>query len=962
MVQSSLLKKGFFMSEEIIIDIDNLRARKIIQKQDNNNQIKNHFYIDQYAEKIQDLIESRINEFQYQNNRVLDYFQYRMHDSILIYGTRGNGKTTIMMNLNEILKGDFAVKKIKIMGIIDPTLLEEDEDFLLVILKNLYREVLEEREANFNSEHDNDRHKFETQLEKILEQIQGTRLGINKIEIFEKFYGNKSGISLAIAIHELFHTITKIFNVHAIILPIDDIDMNMTQGYKITETIRKYLSSPYVIPIVSFNLKQMNAIAKKKKYEAFGLDIKEANKGDYKDLSFLLSLASDYLASIFPPNRRVFLQSILPILQQKLSLKENPKRIYLKSEKLKVLKALIYFKDSHNISEYKIDIIILLRFFLESVYEKTLKSNYLNDKNNISDYLTNRSIRDFFNDMSALIRSFSIIGTKDNKDNTKYIIYSKQSLLLSRFSPENQNLFINKEQALTSLWDDFLEIAKKNIQNSSKNYHDIQNNWADMITSVTHEDYPELVNKKTYRRLWLQRYYNPKPIKITIDEEDKENNFFHFKIAKKTSVSGFLELAMRSFIPMFLFESIISHHKNINYSMYDIMELRNFSTDTLLQVAYHISTMELLLKKHNYNDENLRKKAKLFASINVNYRKDEIYEPYYNIPYLFKLKNQDLFFDVHKKESNQIYFFSIFKSIALFIESLKIIEEEYPNNSEDIKIESLNIRTRDNFRRLFEKYAVNLPCEHKDSYVKNFIKQIFDNKHLQKLLSIQEFTLENSELGIIECMRFSKRIIRFFYEIRSNINLEDNFSSLNFEINRWECNPKNRRNPCKIVNEEVEQKDNMLYCKGEGTLSTYFHFPLSAYLSGFSQSLLVSLINTQQDYKDFIIYTRTSIHGANLKILKKQKDGSYKLSKKSNLFLSNINYLLPKNKKLFPQLSSISDETYLLKHEKESTNKEHILKFYNSFLGIKYFYHLMKNYNDIEPTEKCTFLKTILKK
>jgi hypothetical protein len=354
-----------------------------------------------------------------------------------------------MMNLSEILQGDYEVKNIKIMEIIDPTLLEEDEDFLLVILKNLYREVLKDNQNNFNSDLDNNKNRFETQLEKILEQIEGTRASIDKIEIFEKFYGNKSGISLAIAIHDLFHTLTKIFEVKAIILPIDDIDMNMTQGYNITETIRKYLSSPYVMPIVSFNLKQMNAIAKKKKYEAFGLDIKQANKGDYKDLEFLLSLASDYLASIFPPNRRIFLKSILPILKEEL--KENQegtqlnKKIYLKSKKLDIFKKEHYLEIHNELSIFtqnKIDITILLRLFLETVYEKTLKSDFIFDKtNNISDYLTNRSVRDFFNDMSAMIRSLKI----ENK-----IIYSKQSFILSRFAPENQNLFISKTQALTS--------------------------------------------------------------------------------------------------------------------------------------------------------------------------------------------------------------------------------------------------------------------------------------------------------------------------------------------------------------------------------------------------------------------------------------------------------------------------------------------------------------------------------
>jgi hypothetical protein len=900
------------MAENIVIDIDNLRARKILKNQNN------HFFIKQYSEQIHHLINRRVRELNGQNmGKAEDYFQYKMHDSILIYGTRGNGKTTIMMNLKEMLDTQLPKdeKNFKIMEIIDPTLLEEEEDFLLVILKNVYAEILKYETGNFN----NYNKRFEQQLEHILEQIEGTRVKLdNKIEIFDKFYGNKSGVSLVKTIHELFHTATQIFNVNVIILPLDDIDMNMVQGYRITETIRKYLSSPYIIPIVSFNLKQMNAIAKKNKYEAFGLSLLNRENESHMDLDFLRSLPSDYLASIFPPNRRIFLKSLFYILSEELKEKE----IFLESHKLEELP-----KQEKN-SSNQINLITILRLFLELVYEKRLPKNFeAKHLNIINDYLTCRSIRDFFNDMTATIHSLTT-----HEENEEKYLTSKQSNLLTRFSPENQNIFSSKEQALISLWHDFLEIAKKNLNKKDLSNQEIQNNWADVITDVAYDDYAELVHKKTYRRLWLQRYYTDLNPKIDTDKkqlQETSKEKFYFTVNKKSSLAGFLELCLRSYIPMFLFEMIISRHTN-TYSMYDIMKLRNMATSSLIDVAYYLSIMELHLKQFDSDEKTLRKEAKIFASIHVNAHHEKLYEPEFNIPYLFKLRKQDLFFSTNDKDSRQMYFFSIFKGIALFIESLRL-SERYEDDKE-----------LDNaYRTLFERYRINLPCEHQNDFIKNYHGKLMES-YKEQLKNIQDFHLEDSEFGIQTCMAFSKRLINFFYEIRSNINLDDEFSSLNF------C--KNNLKTLKI--------------KAEGSLSPYFDFPLSTYLSGFSQALLISLIQTQEDAKDFNIYTINSIHGANLLLLKKfpskefPNQEEYQLSKASNKFLSNIHYLLPKDNQSstndYSVLNEIADGKYDNKKEgSPSNNLNNILKLFDSFLGIDYFLTLMKNYQNKEASENC---------
>ena len=230
-----------------------------------------------------------------------------MHDAILVYGSRGNGKSTIMINLQDFLTGDYSVdktkkleNKVKIFETIDPTIQEDDEDFLLVILSVILKEVESHQENSYSN-----RDSFYDSLEKVLKIVEATRSEKKKdIDIFDKFYGLKSGVGLAEELHNLFRHTKNIFNVDILIIPIDDVDMNLKQGYEIADSIRKYMSSPYIIPIVAFNIRQMRVVTKYNKYKEF--DLKIDNELELNELSFLRSLPNDYLSKVFPPNRRIY--------------------------------------------------------------------------------------------------------------------------------------------------------------------------------------------------------------------------------------------------------------------------------------------------------------------------------------------------------------------------------------------------------------------------------------------------------------------------------------------------------------------------------------------------------------------------------------------------------------------------------------------------------------------------------
>lgn len=1019
-LKERLVKNTFHSNKAIIIDLDNIRARKVSKENDN------HFYLKTYYKKISDLIKVRIKELDERGNKSgkKEFLDYRMNDSILIYGTRGNGKSTIMVNLKEQLESSFKKENypIKVLDTIDPTVLEPKEEFLIIVLSTIMNAV-EQYHKNDSSLKDDDEHlreKFYHLLEDILKKIESARPDGEKSEIFDRFYGDKTGAGLASALHDLFYVTISIFDVKVLLLPIDDIDMNMIQGYSIAETIRKYLASPYIIPIVTFNLKQMRAIAKFNKYKAFGLELTDKEVDNYDDLDFLYSIPSDYLASVFPPDRRIFLKSIYDVLRHY----ENMGEIEDIEFSLSILENENKKKDRTTINSQNI-----LKLIMNIVFEHYLDGKFIEDT---SYYLGNRSIRDFLKDCQSMIASI-----KNNK-----IDYET---LMSRFSPDDRNVLITKEQSLSYLWSEFIKIAKKNLKKEKSSDIVTSNNWPRYITDLIYDDYSEAMNKKIYRRLWLQKYYLKDNSTKVLNYEDKSD----LKIEKSYNLAGALELAMRSYIPMYIFETIV-RNTNIEYSTYDMINLSELAEKDLMEVAYDLSVMEIALKKEELKKNFDPSKYKLFGSVVVSLKKNELLMRKYNIPFLFKLKNQDQLFDSEEYISHQISFVSIFKAIALFIEILKFrdekeiklkeIEKKYKdsNKEKEKKEEIKKLKNRE--IAIFEKYRINMPCLNDREFSEKYFEEDFyigskdeDGKtELEKNLeNILQLDFSETKFGVMEIVEFSKRVVDYFFEIRSNTNLGFSFSETNFKKHTWFCkkNPNDtpREKKCfvcdklndedtkgyyikrakinEFVTETIEKKEgsyiknikNNIYKDNKclrlkdnnnvkfyeendyqelqnkqdekrnmlediGTLSEYFDYPLSAYLSGFSQALLISLVKSSPKIENENISIRNSIHGANIVILKQSEDGYIALSRKSSLLFSNLKSIFSKlGKDLGDNDLEIygNDNVKSKLFDKEIENKVKnksllsICKFLYSYYHTPFFKLLFDNYKNISPTEKC---------
>ena len=778
----------------IVIELSNIRAKKYHKE----NGKSNHILLGEYYKKIANLIEDRIDEVNSYKRAGFDIDninEVKMHDAILVYGSRGNGKSTVMINLKDFITGDYRSdetegrlkNKVKIFETIDPTIQEEDEDFLLVILSAILKEVENHQDEKYSK-----RDGFYDSLESVLKIVEATRSKKkDDIDIFDKFYGLKSGVGLAEELHNLFKYTKDIFNVDILIIPIDDVDMNLKQGYQIADSIRKYMSSPYIIPIVAFNIRQMRVVTKFHKYKEFNLKIDSKFESD--ELSFLQSLPNDYLSKVFPPNRRIYLKSVFEILKEATEKKSDHSIIF-------------------KFDDIKIEVFDMISLITELFYEFHYGEEIFEDVDS-NVFLSNRSMRNFLNDCYCVLASLK----KDEKVENQYEIDRK--VIKDRLAPDDINAFVTKQHALTWLWNEYIDVAKKNLkssENRSKNY-----NWARAVTDMLPEDNSaETINKKTYARVWLQEYYR-------LDENiiRKDNKFF---LTKTCNVVGALELAMRSYIPMYLFETIVKNY-NLEYTSSDLVYLRNFSSKSLLDIAYDLSTMEMYLSKKGTANKFTPKPIGSLV-VYENYISDidnnlSIKSKEFNIPFLFKLSNQD---KLEGFDNKQIYIVSIFKSMALFIELMKIYQDNRDDNS-------LQIMT------LIEKYKVNIPGfsgNLTEEYFEEYIYKSVNGEAFKNYLNIE---LEESSFGVIEIAKFSKKLSEFFMNVRENIEDRD--------LNSFSSNSSNK-------NHET------------------FYYPLITYFTSFAQSLFISLFNSIRkeqlfvikilDKKDRIIYSKNSLYGTKI--------------------------------------------------------------------------------------------------
>ncbi len=311
---------GTASSNNIIIDLSNIDETKALN-------LENIIHKDAWEavlKSLKDKLEKAENYDPYKNFN-------RYHNTISINGERGAGKTSFLLTLKNFLdnkipkndknKKDFdefgvLISETYVLGIIDPTLISTRQHVLLLIISLIQQAVkkkFDDSSSDFDESKKDKWHEHLTNLAEGLNQIDN--IGTNPLTsslwddaglVIER------GLELANAglnFEKNFHIFVKesleILGKKAFILFLDDIDTDFSKGWEILETLRKFITTPQIIPIMAGNFSLYEKLVRENRWQLFEklLKFEEDKKEDLKQQ--VDELTEQYLMKILQPSNMV---------------------------------------------------------------------------------------------------------------------------------------------------------------------------------------------------------------------------------------------------------------------------------------------------------------------------------------------------------------------------------------------------------------------------------------------------------------------------------------------------------------------------------------------------------------------------------------------------------------------------------------------------------------------------------
>lgn len=223
-------------------------------------------------------------------------------------------KTQLTLEYPKDLKGDNifpATSKLDWLGVIDPSFFDKEHNLLELLLGSMYAKVYENKT---NKDRDND---WAFHRRKLMEQFEIVKNSISLLEPKERIYDSigemsdlAAGVQLKLEIQKLFKYYLDLVGKQCVLICIDDLDLNIKDGYQMSEMLRKYLINPYCIILVSVKIEQLIEIIA----TAHSKEIKDTKL----DWSYCMTVAQKYVTKLLPRGNQVPMPSVEDFCEKEL--------------------------------------------------------------------------------------------------------------------------------------------------------------------------------------------------------------------------------------------------------------------------------------------------------------------------------------------------------------------------------------------------------------------------------------------------------------------------------------------------------------------------------------------------------------------------------------------------------------------------------------------------------------------
>ena len=308
-----------------------------------HNSVLKNAYIKAYklTHEIVESMEKMSSDFK-ENNGTKLRNKSQIYNIIFFTGDRGTGKTSAMLSYMEFLKDYYRRYKGKNMrdfvfeqgpymftglDYIDASSLNDKEDILGSVLSKMLNKWKSEEERSRDGfgivrkgDYDYKKRQIRILFNEVYDRLKDLRSSADIMEEDnDMFIETLERLSLSWNVKQSFQKLVEAYldimvypgseneigrGNHFLVISIDDLDMNITNGFMLLEQIRKYLMVPHVIVLLSANYEQLEKIC----YNHYTKEFKYIEKRDGVQ-SYIDRLSREYLEKIVPVQRQISLTS-----------------------------------------------------------------------------------------------------------------------------------------------------------------------------------------------------------------------------------------------------------------------------------------------------------------------------------------------------------------------------------------------------------------------------------------------------------------------------------------------------------------------------------------------------------------------------------------------------------------------------------------------------------------------------
>ena len=430
-------------------------------------------------DRVKKLIDDKIEDNENNDFKILG----RYNDTITILGSRGSGKTSFLMSILQTYNGH---KNIEIIELIDPTLIEEKGHIFLTLISLITDKVekkISKNECDPCCKEYRQRKSWDDKLQKLAAGLPS--IDIDNASLYSNWHDPEhvmrkglEAVKAAKGLEENFNKIVEkaldILGKKAFLIAFDDIDVNFNNGWKVLETIRKYLTSPRIITLLSGDIKLFSKAIRKYQWINFGEELLK-NEGErlkhveqYDEL--VTEIEGQYMQKIMKAPNRIHLLTIGEMLNSRgVEVYINNENNDIYNHYVEVLKdwGINNKYEVHSVVSYLLTIplrtqIQFLKLYEEYKGKKEMQKNELNA--NKKSRVSLLDITDtFVSDMYEL--GIDVDHAKSQPKDFCNIAHSfllKNELLNETYQLLPTSASVNYNAVLFSLYTMFVEHSKSN--------------------------------------------------------------------------------------------------------------------------------------------------------------------------------------------------------------------------------------------------------------------------------------------------------------------------------------------------------------------------------------------------------------------------------------------------------------------------------------------------------------------